>query len=55
MVLDEMRRILSNMLKWEGFQEAVTMLREVLRLQKDLHRETQQEIERRAAELLGDE
>ncbi len=54
-VLDEMRRILTNMLKWEGFQEAVTMLREVLRLQKDLHAETREEIERRAAELLGDD
>ncbi len=53
-VLNEMRRILGNMLKWEGFQEAVAMLREVVRLQKDLHRETQDEIERRAAELLGD-
>ncbi len=52
-VLDDMRRILANMLKWEGFQEAVTMLRDVLRLQQELHGETQDEIERRAADILG--
>ena len=51
-VLAEMRRILTNMLKWEGFQEAVTMLREILRLQGELSEETREEIERRATEIL---
>jgi len=50
--LADMRRILSNMLKWEGFQEAVTMLREIMRLQAELTEETQEELERRATELL---
>ncbi len=50
--LADMRRILSNMLKWEGFQEAVTMLREIMRLQAELSEETQEELERRATELL---
>jgi hypothetical protein len=50
--LADMRRVLANMLKWEGFQEAVTMLREILRLQGELNEETRDEIERRAAELL---
>ena len=52
-LLLEMRRILNSMLKWEGFQEAVTMLREILRLQGELNNETQEELERRAAEILG--
>ncbi|MEE9294326.1 MAG: hypothetical protein V3W34_05080 [Phycisphaerae bacterium] len=52
-VLNEMRLILSSMLKWEGFQEAVTMLREILRLQRDLREDTTEEIERRAVEILG--
>ncbi len=50
--LADMRRVLASMLKWEGFQEAVTMLREILRLQGELNEETRDEIERRAAELL---
>jgi regulator of replication initiation timing len=54
-LLNEMRRILANMLKWEGYQEAVTMLREILRLQNELNRETQDEIERRAADIFEDQ
>ncbi len=51
-LLTRMREILSNMLKWEGYQEAVTMLREILRLQDELRAETEAELERRAADLL---
>lgn len=51
-ILRRMREILANMLKWEGYQEAVTMLRDILRLQGQLSDETQEEMERRAAELL---
>jgi len=51
-ILAEMRRILENMLKWEGYQEAVTMLREILRLQRELNDETRQELDRRATEIL---
>lgn len=51
--LHEMRLILARMLKWEGFQEVVTMLREILRLQGELNVETRQELERRAADILG--
>ncbi len=54
-VLSEMRRILSNMLKWEGYQEAVTMLREILRLQNELNRETQEEVERQASDIFDDD
>jgi hypothetical protein len=52
-VLGRMRRILANMLKWEGYHEAVTMLRDIVRLQTELNRETREELERRAADILG--
>ncbi len=52
-VLAKMRRVLNNMLKWEGFHEAVTMLREILRLQEELNRETSEEMERQASDILG--
>ena len=38
--LSQMRAILANMLQWEGYQEAVTMLRDILRLQQELRQET---------------
>lgn len=44
-VLDAMREILASMLKWEGFQEAVTLLRDIQRLQRTIHQETQERIE----------
>jgi hypothetical protein len=50
-LLSIMRAALANMLKWEGFQETVTMLREILRLQKEVGQETAEEIERQAADI----
>jgi len=44
-VLAKMNQILANMLKWEAFQEAVILLRDVLKLQRELNTETQQRIE----------
>ncbi len=44
-ILYEMQSVLDHMLKWEGFQQAVTLLREIMQLQKDLNVETQAEIE----------
>ena len=38
----EMRGVLANMLQWEGYYEVVTMLREIIRLQKELRRESEQ-------------
>ena len=45
-VIDEMRRILSNLLEWQGFQEAVALLREVLKMQGQVSEETEKRIER---------
>lgn len=44
-VLAEMKRILESLLKWEGYQEAVTLLREVLKMQKSVSEETEKRIE----------
>jgi len=54
-LLADMRAVLDQMLQWEGFQETVTMLREILRLQQELNTETQKEIERQAGDVFKDE
>lgn len=48
-IVTQMREILANMIQWEGYQEVVTMLRDILRLQKELGDET-----RNSAEKQGD-
>ncbi|HUT37218.1 MAG TPA: hypothetical protein VNE39_27300 [Planctomycetota bacterium] len=42
-----MREILRHMVKWEGYQEAVNLLREVLKAQRNLNEETIREYQRR--------
>jgi hypothetical protein len=44
-VLAEMNRIMASLLKWEGYQEAVTLLRDVLKMQKTLGEETEKRVE----------
>ncbi len=39
-LLKQMRAILANMIQWQGYQEAISMLRDVMRLQEELKRET---------------
>jgi hypothetical protein len=43
-VLASMRTVLANMLKWEGFQEAVTLLRDIENLQRQINQETEKRI-----------
>lgn len=40
MILAEMRRILVNMSKWEGFHETISMLQTIIKMQRDLQKET---------------
>jgi hypothetical protein len=54
-LLSVMRTALASMLKWEGYQETITMLREILRLQRELNEETAGELERQAGDIFGDE
>ncbi len=54
-ILDRMRLTLANMLKWEGFQETITLLRDIIRLQTELNKETQDEIEQQLDDIFGDD
>lgn len=47
--------ILADMLKWEGYNEAVALLRDVVRLQRDLNSDTQARLEREIDKLFGTE
>ena len=47
-----MRAILANMRKWEGFQEVVILLRDVLKMQRKLIQETETRVE---SEIFGTE
>ncbi len=53
-VVDTMRGILAHMLQWEGFHEAVAILRDIIKGQGDLNEETEAELERRVQKLFGD-
>ncbi|HSW47220.1 MAG TPA: hypothetical protein VLM89_16780 [Phycisphaerae bacterium] len=43
-VLAAMKTILANMLKWEGYQEAITLLRDIENMQKQINQETEKRI-----------
>ena len=53
-ILSQMRAILANMLQWEGYQEVVSMLRDIIRLQRELHGETKEAIEDQAGDVFDD-
>lgn len=52
-LVQDMYAILANMLKWEGYNEAVGLLRDVIRLQGDVKRQTQKRLEEQAEKLFG--
>ncbi|RJP32721.1 MAG: hypothetical protein C4547_13470 [Phycisphaerales bacterium] len=54
-ILGRMRQILAHMIQWEGYQEALTLLRDIVGLQKELNRETQIELERQGSDVFDDE
>lgn len=43
----------ANMLKWEGYNETIVLLRDILRLQKDVNKDTQSRHEREIEKLFG--
>lgn len=53
-IVADLRDVLQNMVKWEGYQEAVSLLREVLRAQKNVSQETIEEQERRIRSIFDD-
>jgi len=53
-LLADMRAILANMIEWQGYQEAVNMLRDVLRLQNELRTETKEAVEQQGQGIFDD-
>ena len=53
-LLLQMREILASMIQWEGYQEAITMLRDILRLQNELRTEAKDALEEQAGEVFED-
>jgi len=51
----EMYAILANMLKWEGYEEAVSILRDIIRLQADLNEDTQRRLQEEVDRLFDQE
>ncbi len=54
-VVAAMRAILANMLRYEGFQEAVSLLRDIMSLQGSVSEETEKQIAQEAEKLFGAE
>lgn len=52
-ILREMRTVLANMLEWEGYRDAVALLREVLSQQEDVHAATLRALEAELEAILG--
>jgi hypothetical protein len=52
-IVAKMRDILRIMVKWEGYQEAVLLLREILKDQKDINEETIKAEEERIRRIFG--
>jgi len=53
-LLYEMRLVLDRMLQWEGYHEVVNMLRDILRLQRELNAETKDAVLRDTGDLFDD-
>jgi hypothetical protein len=53
-ILEIMRNILKNMVKWEGYQEAVSLLREVLKAQRHVSEQTLREYRNRIEKIFDD-
>ena len=53
-LVQSMYAVLANMLKWEGYGEAVAALRDIIRLQGNLNRETQDRLQREIERMFGE-
>lgn len=54
-IVRKMYAILADMLKWEGYNEAVALVREVVRLQQDVNDDTKKALEAEIEKLFGEE
>ena len=53
-LLTKLRGILAHMIQWQGYQEAVTMLRDILRLQEELKAETRNRVKEEGKGIFDD-
>lgn len=53
-LLSEMHTILSNMIHQAGYQEVITLLRDIIRLQEELRKETQKAAQEQAEDVFDD-
>ena len=53
-ILAQMREILANMIQWEGYQEVVSLLRDILRLQEELRAETRESLQEQGSDVFDD-
>lgn len=54
-ILRQMRQILSNMLEWEGYREAIALLREIIAQQQELRGATLEAVEKQLESILDEE
>jgi hypothetical protein len=53
-VISQMRAVLAHMIQWEGYQEVVNMLRDIIRLQKELGDEAERALLESASDVFDD-
>jgi hypothetical protein len=53
-LLSEMRSVLASMIQWESYQDVVNVLREIVRLQRELRAETEEALQRQADDVFED-
>ena len=53
-ILSQMRAVRDHMIEWEGYQEVINMLRDLIRLQRELHTETKDAVQNQASEVFDD-
>ncbi len=53
-VLAQMREVLAFMIQWEGYNEVVNMLRDIVRLQGELKGETEERLLEEAGDVFDD-
>ena len=53
-LLSKMRQVLANMIQWEGYQEVVSLFRDIIRLQQELKAETEATVERQGSDVFDD-
>ena len=53
-ILSQMRSVLSKMIQWEGYQEVVGLLRDIIRLQQELRGETKSTLQEHGRDVFDD-